>query len=351
MTIMKTSSFAVLATAGLALAGCALHLAARAAAPYAVGATYALPGSGRWDLLAVDPDRHHLLLSRSDRVQVMDTRDGRLVGEIAGTDGVHGIAIAPRLRRGYASNGHANTVTEFDLATLQRIRDVPVIGRSPDAVLFEALSGRLFFFNGASANASVLDPAAGKEIATIPLDGKPELAASDGRGHVFVNIEDKAKLVELDAATMRVTNTWLLSGCEEPSGLAIDVVHARLFSVCRNQMMVVTDAGNGRQVARVPIGDGPDGAAFDPLTQTAFSPNGKAGTLTIVHEDDPEHFRVVQTLATQRSARTIALDAVTHRLYLPAATFEPQRASEPRPPMLPDSFRVLVVSRGEPSSR
>jgi YVTN family beta-propeller protein len=328
-----------------ALAACAhLPQTSQNANSYAIGARYPLGGAGRWDLLAVDSGRHHLFLTRSDRVDIVDTNDGRLVATLAGTDGVHGIAIAPALHRGFTTNGKSDSVTEFDLVTLQRVRDIKVSGHSPDAILFDAFSRRVFVFNAHSNNASVIDPANGMEIATIAFPGNPELGVSDGKGHVYVNIEDKAELAEIDATSLQVLQTWPLPGCEEPSGLAMDIVHARLFSVCQNHTMAITDANSGRQVARIAIDEGADGAAFDPERQLAFSPNGKSGTLTVVHEDDPEHFRAIQTVATQSSARTIAIDPATHRLYLPAAHFEKQpEGSKERPPMLPDSFVVLVV--------
>ena len=339
----RSSSGLAAIAAAIALCACA-HAPAGSTSGYKVGATYPLPGSGRWDLLAVDSTHHRVFISRSDRVQVMDTGDGHLAGTIDGTDGVHGIAIATGLGRGFATDGHASAVTEFDLGTLQRVRDVPVSGKSPDAVLFDTSSQRLFVFNARSNNASVIDPAAGEEVGTIAFDGNPELGAADGAGHVFVNIEDKGQLVDIDAGSMRILHTWTLDGCEEPTGLAIDIAHARLFSACQNRVMVVTDARDGRQVARVGIDEGPDGAVFDPQSQTTFVPNGKSGTLTVIHEDDPSHFHVVQTLPTQRSARTIALDSATHRLYLPAAEFGPQPADpDARPDMVPDSFRVLAV--------
>jgi len=339
---MLSSFKRALPIAVFALAGC--HTVVPRDATYSVGAIYPVAGAGGWDLLAVDPQRAHLFLSRSDRVQVLDTHDGRLAGTIAGTDRVHGVAIVDALHRGYTTNGASNSVTEFDLDSLQRIRDIGVSGQSPDAVVYDAFSKHVFVFNARSNNASVIDPSSGKEIATIAFDGNPELGASDGKGRIFVNIEDKAEIAEIDAAAMRVTHTWTLPGCEEPSGLALDAAHARLFSVCQNGTMAITDADNGRQVARVAIGEGPDGAAFDAATQTAFSPNGKSGTLTVVHEDDPDHFRVMQTLATQASARTIALDPASHRLYLPAASFSGEPApGQRRPPMVPDSFRVLMV--------
>jgi YVTN family beta-propeller protein len=332
------------AIAAVATLAACVHTQAIPPAAYKVGAVYPVPGIGHWDLLAVDSARHHVFISRSNRVQVMDARDGRLVGTINGTDGVHGIAIAPDLGRGFATDGHADAVTEFDLATLQRVRDIAVSGKSPDAVLFDQSSKRLFVFNARSNNASVIDPGSGREIATIEFEGNPELPASNGTGHVFVNIEDQGELVDIDARSMRVLHTWKLDGCKEPTGLAIDSAHARLFSACQNGVMVVSDAGDGHQVARVEIGEGPDGAAFDQQSQTVFIPNGKSGTLTVVHEENPGRFTVAQTLPTLRSARTIALDGTTHRLYLPAAQFGPQPADpEARPEMVPDSFRILAV--------
>ncbi len=341
---MPSMTKPVLCVLLLALAGCA-HVPAASPTAYAVEATWFVAGPGGWDLLALDAQRGHLFLSRSDRVQVVDTRDGHLVGELAGTDRVHGIAIVPAIGHGFTTNGHANTLTEFDLASLQRLRDIPVSGQSPDAVLLDGFSDKLFVFNARSNNASVVDPASGSEVAVITFDGNPELAASDGKGRVFVNIEDKAQVVAIDATSLKVVATWALPGCEEPSGLALDVAHARLFSVCQNRTMIVTDASTGAHVASVPIEDGPDGAVFDADRGLVFIPNGKSGTLTVVHEDTPDRFHVVQTLATQPSARTVAIDAATHRLYLPAARFSPQPAGATgRPPMVPGSFGVLVVA-------
>lgn len=310
---------------------------------YSVHARYTLRGEGGWDLLAIDARRGYVFVTRGDRVQVMDP-NGHLVGTIDHTLGVHGIAIAPEIARGFATNGRANTVTEFDLATLRRIRDIRLSGKSPDAILFSPETRRLFVFNAHSNNASVIDPATGKEIGVVAFEGNPELAASDGRGRVFVNIEDRAQLVVFDATTLRVLHTWPLGGCEEPTGLALDAANGRAFSACQNGIMAVTDTESGTQVARVPIGAGPDGVVFDPKTMIVFVPAGKSGTLTVVHEDGPDHYSVRQTLRTEPSARTIALDPVMHRVYLPAAQFgPPPKDPAQRPEMLPDSFRVLVV--------
>ncbi len=332
--------------ASLMILGAFAHTtrASEQGATYKLAAQFKLGGSGRWDLLEVDSTHQHLFLSRGDRIDVVDTGKGQLIANIQGIDGAHGIAIAPVLSRGFATVGASDSVAEFNLVKLKRERDFKVSGRAPDAILFDAHSGRLFVFNAHSNNASVLDPVSGKELATIKFNGNPELPASDGKGHVFVNIEDKAELVEIDTAAMRIMHVWPLSGCEEPTGLALDPDHQRLFSVCQNRTMVITAANNGRQVARVAIDEGPDGAEFDADRQLVFIPCGKSGTLKIVHEDDPNHFRVAQTLATQTSARTITLDRETHRMYLPAARFEPiAKGANSRPAMIEGSFSVLEV--------
>jgi len=326
--------------------GCLLCLAGAAQAAdggYAVHGNYALPGPGRWDLLAVDAARGHVFVSRGDRVQVMDA-DGKLVGTIDGTDGVHGVVIVPELGRGFTTNGKANSLTEFDLVSLQRVRDIALGGKSPDDIIYDKATGHLFAFDAKSNEASVVDPKAGKELSRIAFEGNPELSADDGRGHVYVNIEDQAQLVEIDAATAKVAHTFKLDDCEGPTGLALDAKHGRAFSACQNGVVVVTDVANGKQVARVPIGEGPDGAAFDPSSRMLFVPGGRSGTLTVIHQDSADAYKVVQTLATEKSARTIALDAKSHRLYLPAARFGPAPASGERPPMEEGSFHVLAVS-------
>lgn len=321
------------------------HLSGAHAQAYRVQDNFAVGGEGRWDLLAVDPASGYVFLSRSDHVDVVDGGSGQRVGSIAGTDGVHGIAIAASLNRGYTSNGRSNTVTEFDLKSLQRLREIKLSGQSPDAIVFDEASGHLFAFNARSNNVSVIDPASATEIALVAFEGNPELAVVDGQGHLFVNIEDKAQLVEIDTRSRAIVHTWPLAGCEGPTGLALDVRHQRLFSACDNQLMVVTDASSGRQVAQLAIGEGPDGAAFDAARQDAFSPNGKSGTITVVHEDDPEHFHVSQTVSTQASARTVEIDPVRHRLFLPAAKFAAKAPEgERRPPMLPGSFSLIVVA-------
>ena len=310
---------------------------------------FGLGGVDRWDLLAVDAQARRVFISRSDHVAVMDADSGKVLGEVPGTNGVHGIAVAPELKRGYTSNGRANSVTVFDLDSLKVLDEIKVMGENPDVILYDPASKQVFTFNGRSANATVIDAASLKVVATITLPGKPEIAVSDGRGRIYVNIEDKSELAVIDPMAARVLASWTLAPCEEPSGLALDVDHQRLFSVCSNHKMMVLDAQSGRYVAELPIGEGPDGAAFDPATGNAFSSNGD-GTLTVVHEDDPDHFSIVANVPTQKSARTMALDSSTHHLYLPAAELgpRPQPTAEqphPRPPILPDTFSILVVGQ------
>jgi len=306
-----------------------------------------LGGTGGWDYPTVDGAHHRLYLSRGDRVMVVDTASGKAVGEIAHTDGVHGVALAPHHGVGFTSNGKANSVTVFDLHNLQTLGEISIAGRGPDAILYDRPSDRVLTFNGKSHDVTVIDARKRVPVATIALDGKPEFAVSDGNGRVFLNNEDKDEIVVFDPRHAKVVSTWSLGDCEEPTGLALDKEHRRLFSVCQNNVMVVLDADTGHSIARVPIGAGPDGVVFDAARGMAYSANGEDGTLTIVHEDDPTHFRVVATVPTQTSARTITLDEASHRVYLPAASFGPlpaDAAPHTRPPMLADSFNVLVLA-------
>jgi YVTN family beta-propeller protein len=315
---------------------------------YKVVQRAALGGEGGWDYLKVDVAARRLYISRATRVMVVDADTLAPVGEIPDTPGVHGIAIAGDLGRGFTSNGRDNTVSIFELGTLKPLGRVKT-GTNPDAILYDAPTHRVFAFNGRSGDVTVIDAKAGTVVGTIPVGGKLEFAVTDGSGRIFVNVEDKGEIVALDAREMKVTAHWPLAGCEEPTGLAIDVAHQRLFAVCSNKHMAVVETGKGRLVATVPIGDGPDGAGFDPDRQLAFSSNGE-GTLTVVREISPEKFEVVQSVPTQRSARTMELDPKTHRIFLVAAELgeRPSPTPEqprPRPPALPGSFSVLVVGR------
>ena len=304
---------------------------------YAVLHRYPLGGSGGWDYLTIDAPTHHLLIARNDRVMVVDTRNGELVGAIPGMQHIHGIALVQKLRRGYVSDGAANSVHVIDLDTLKQLRSIPVKGQGPDAIVYDPDSRHVLTMNGHSDNASVIDPTTNTFVTDIALLGRPEFAVSDDRGHVFANIEDKNELARIDTRTNTVDAVWKLAPCDSPSGLAIDTQAHRLFSVCDNRLMVVTDANDGHQVATIAIGKGPDAARFDPVTGMVYSSNHD-GTLTIVHEDDANHYRVVANVPTQIGARTMALDRATHHIWLVAA------APAPRGAPVKD-FSALVVGK------
>jgi DNA-binding beta-propeller fold protein YncE len=298
-------------------------------------------GEGGWDYLTVDSAAQRLYVSHATHVVVVDLATGKVVGDIPDTPGVHGIALAPKLNKGFISNGRGNNVTMFDMKTLKATGTIPT-EMNPDDITFEPVSGRVLAFNGRSRSVTLIDAAAGKAISTVALPGKPEFAVSDGKGKVYDNIEDTNEIVEIDAAKGAVTKKYALSGCEGPSGLAIDVKARRLFSVCGNRVMVVSDPDKGAIVATLPIGAGSDGVAFDPGTGYAISANGD-GTMTIVQQTGGK-YDVVENIATERGARTIAVDEKTHRAYTPTATVG-QATAGGRAPYLPDSFKVLVVGK------
>jgi DNA-binding beta-propeller fold protein YncE len=319
-----------------------------AASGYRVIDTLKLGGDGGWDYLTFDPASRRLFVSHGTHVVVVDADTKSAIGDIPDTPGVHGIAIASDLGRGFISNGRGATATIFDLKTLGKIGEVKT-GENPDAILYDRASGRVFTFNGRSGDATVFDAAHGTVAGTIPLGGKPEFAVADGKGRIYVNIEDKSEIVALDAKALQVKSRWPLKPCEEPSGLAFDSEHGRLFTVCRNRLMAIVDATTGRIVTTLPIGGGVDGAAYDPATGLVFASNGE-GTLTVVHEDSPDSFRVVENVPTQEGARTLALDPKTHRVFLSTAQLGPRPAPtaevpRPRPSIVPGSFVVLVVGK------
>jgi len=316
-------------------------------AGYAVTRRIRVGGDGGWDYIAVDTAGNRLYLSHATQAEVVDLARDSVIGTIPNTPGIHGVAFAPELGRGFTSNGRDSTVTIFDLRTLATIARVNVRAANPDAILYDPVTRRVFTFNGRSASVTALDAATGAVIGTVDVGGKPEAPVLDGRGALFVNIEDRGEIAVLDPAALRVTGRWTLSGCEEPSGLAMDRVSRRLFSVCGNRVMAVSDADRQRVLTTLPIGGGADGAAFDSTYGLAFSSNGE-GTLTVVREVTRDSFVVAGTAATQRGARTIALDPRTHRIYLPTADFEPAPAPtpdnpRPRPRTVPGSFVALVV--------
>lgn len=327
----------------------AAPLAAQAP-PYHVTKQIVLGGEGGWDYLIADGAAHRLYVSHGTRVEVVDLVRDTAIGAILNTPGVHGIAFATELGRGFTSNGRDSTVTIFDLTTLATIGTVNVGGRNPDAIIYDPVSRRVFTMNGGSANATAIDGATGAVAGLVALNGRPEFAVSDGRGRIYVNLEDSSAIVAFDARTLQVQGRWPLAPCEGPSGLAMDRDRRRLFSVCSNSLMAVMDADNGRVITTLPIGRGVDASAFDPATGFAFASCGADSVLTVVHEDDPGHFTVVANVPTARGARTMALDPVSHRVFLSTAEFGPPPAPtperpRPRPTVVPGSFKVVVLER------
>jgi len=300
-------------------------------------------GDGFWDYVAVDSAGRRIYLSHGTKVVVLDADSFAVVGEVPDTMGVHGIAVASDLGRGFTSNGRANTSTIFDLKTLKTLGTVNT-GKNPDAILYEGVSQRVFTFNGASKDATAFAAADGTVAGTFALGGKPEFAAADGKGKIFVNIEDTSELVEIDAKALTVLHRWPLKPCESPSGLSMDQKNRRLFAGCENKMIAVVDADSGKVVATPEIGQGVDATAFDPGTGFALSSNGE-GTLTVIKQEGPDKYSVLENVPTKRSARTMGLDLKTHNVVLPAAEFLPPKEGERRGAMKPDSFVLLVVAK------
>ena len=344
---IRSGRFAALAAA---LALC-LVVPAAALGPSGYRLTQEIPvaGDGGWDYLTVDAAARCVYVSRSEEVAVLDADSGKPVGEIRGLSGVHGIALAPSLGRGFISNGRSSKITIFDLKTLAVVAEVPSTGDNPDAILFDPFSSRVFAFNGRSGTATALEAASGKVAGTIALGGKPEFAVSDLAGRVYVNLEDKGEILALDPKSLAVEARWPLAPCEEPTGLAIDRAHHRLIAGCGNKLAAVLDVTSGKLVATPPIGQGVDATAFDAEAGLAFASNGE-GTLTVLKEETPDKWSVLDTVATRRGARTMALDEKTHRIFLSTAKFGAAPAPSkgqphPRPPILPGSFVVLVLER------
>jgi DNA-binding beta-propeller fold protein YncE len=314
---------------------------------YKVVNTYTVGGDGGWDYLIADAAARRLYISRGTHVMVLDLDSGKTVGDIADTPGVHGIALAPELGRGFTSNGREGTVSIFDLKTLATSSKVKV-GDNPDAILYDPATKRVFTFNGRSQDSTAIDATNGTVLGTIKLDGKPEFAASDAKGEIFVNIEDKNELTAIDSNKLTVKATWPLAPCESPSGLSIDRKNRRLFVGCE-KMMAVVNADTGKVLATPAIGDGVDATTFDDETGLAFASCGE-GVLTVVREESPDKFTVAETVTTQSGARTMALDSKTHNAYVVTAKFGPPPAAtadnpHPRRTVLPDSFVVLVVGK------
>ena len=311
---------------------------------YHVARTYTLGGDGGWDYLALDTAGHRLFVARQDRVMVVNPETGALLGEIPGLNRAHGVAFDYAAGHGFATSGADSTVTMFDLRTLAVLtRTVAAI--DDDGVLFDPATGHIFTMNGDAGSATAIDGVTGQRLGSVDLGGKPEFGVSAGDGMLYVNLEDKSEVAEVDARAMRVTRHWSIRPCESPSGLAIDREHHLLFSGCRSGVMGVSNARDGKLVTTVPIGRGVDACRWDAATRLAFASNGD-GTITVIHEDSPTSFRVVSSAATRQGARTMELDEATHRLYTVSADFGPAPAPTPErpwPPVLPGTFALLVL--------
>jgi DNA-binding beta-propeller fold protein YncE len=324
-------------------------LRAQATGPYTITHTWTLGGSGGWDYVVPDSKHHRVFIGRQNRVMVVDVRDGKLLGEVTGINGAHGVAIAERTGHGFATSGSDSSVVMFDLKTFAPLGRIPA-AEDADAVIYDPASNRVFTFNGDAHSSTVIDPRAGKLLANVPLGGKPEYGVSAGDGKVYANLTDTSEVVEIDAKKLTVSRRWSTTPCSHPVAMAIDVRHHRLFSGCRSGVMAISDYREGKVVATVPIGTGVDGAAYDPATGDAFASNAD-GTLTVIHQDGPDKYHVVETLQTAPFARNMGLDPTTHRLYVVSAKFGPPPAESTvtnprrRPPVIPGTFMVMVVER------
>jgi YVTN family beta-propeller protein len=332
----------------LGLAAAAFILPAQSApSGYHILKTVKLGGEGGWDYLSIDPAARHIFIAHGTHVVVADADSGAIVADIPDTPGVHGLAVAPDANRGYVSDGTSNSADIVDLKTLKKIGNVAV-GQRPDGITYDPASKRVFTYNS-SHDATAIDAATGKVVGTVMLGGKPEFSTYDGKGTGFVNIEDKSEVIAFDTNTLAVKAHWPLAPCEEPSGMALDAAHNRLFSVCGNSLMAVLDTTNGKLITSIKIGDGADAARYDAGTGLVFASSGD-GKLTIVHEDSPAKFTALDTVDTAAGARTMEIDPKTHNVYTvtadreaaPAPTPDGQR---PRPRLVPDSFKLIILGK------
>lgn len=319
----------------------------KAQSSYKIANKIKVEGDGGWDYLISDETTGRLYISHGTIVNVINEADGKLIGTIPDTKGVHGIALANDLNKGFTSNGRDTSITIFDLKTLAIITKVKISGINPDAILYDQFSHKVFAYNGRSNNATVLDANTNRVVATIPLEGKPEFSVTDGKGKVYVNIEDKSKICVINSTTLKVDQTWAIAPGEEPSGLALDNKNHRLFTVCDNKLMVILDAETGKVITSLAIGENVDGATFDPDKERAYSSNGD-GSLTVVQGTNGDNYKVLENVITQKGARTITLDKKTHHVYLPTAEYGPPPAPtadnpKPRASIVTGSFVILDI--------
>jgi DNA-binding beta-propeller fold protein YncE len=318
-------------------------IASAALAPYKKTGEIKIGGDGGWDYVTMDDATHRLYMSQATRVVVVDTQNDQIVGEIKDTQGVHGIAIAADLGRAFSSDGKEGKVALIDLKTLQ-ITAKTAVGENPDAIVYDPKLKKVFVFNGKSKSMSVLDAASGKVLTTLPLPGKPEFSAVDpDAGRVYVNIEDRSEILSIDTSSYKILSMWKLAPCEEPTGLAIDIVGKKLFSVCGNEKMITVNVGTGKVSSTLAIGSGADAVVYEPSTKTVFASAGQ-GKVTIAHADPEGNLTLIQDLATEPGARTLALDSLSHKIYLPSAQFEGKKSEGHRPKVISGTIKLLVFT-------
>jgi DNA-binding beta-propeller fold protein YncE len=346
--LLGSFCWACLLASTLLLISAAGAYAAADSSGYKVIRRMPVGGDGGWDYLTVDPDSHRIYISRGTHVMIVDELSGKVIGDIPDTKGVHGIAIAADLGKGFTSNGGAATVTIFDLKTLKPLSEVKTTGENPDSIIYDPQTKRVFTFNGKSSNATAIDATTGKVVGTVTLAGKPEEPALDGKGNIFVNIEDKSSMQEFDAKTLAVKGSWPLAPCEGPSAIAYDAAHRRLFAAC-DKVMVVVNADTGKVVASPPIGGDPDGNGFDPSTGLLFAAC-REGLVSVLHQDSPDKYSAVANVTTQFGTRTMTLDPKTHHVFTVTADFKPAGPPtadnpRPRPQPIAGSFVVLELAQ------
>jgi hypothetical protein len=334
-------------TLGLALVAAA-SLLAQSSSSYRVTHTYTLSGDGGWDYVVPDPPNHRVFIARQNRVMVVDEDNGKLLGEVTGIDGAHGTAVAQATGHGFATSGNDQSVVMFDLKTFKVLGRIPA-AEDADAILYDSASNRVFTLNGDAHSSTVIDPRAGTLITNVPLGGKPEYGASAGDGKVYANLTDISEVVEIDAKAATVVRRWSTAPCKQPVPMAIDTVHHRLFSGCRSGLMAISDYQAGKVVATVPIGNGVDGAGYDPASGDAFASNA-SGTLTVIHQDTPDQYHIIENVPTPEGSRNMGLDPTNHRVFIVSAKFGPVpegTSGRRRPPVLPGSFTLMVIERDQ----
>ena len=322
--------------------GLVAALAAQTAS-YRITHTYEVGGDGSWDYVVPDPPHHRVFIARQNRVMVVDEDSGKLLGEVTGIDGAHGTAVAEATGHGFATEGNGKSVAMFDLKTYKVLGRIPA-AEDADAVLYDPASNRVFTLNGDAHSSTVIDPKGGTLITNIALGGKPEYGVSAGDGKVYANLTDTHEVVEIDAAKATVARRWPTAPCKNPVSMAIDTAHHRLFSGCRSGVMAVSDYQAGKLVTTVPIGTGVDGAGYDAASGNAFASNAD-GTLTVIHQDTPDQYHVAETVQTPQLSRNMGLDPTNHRIFMAAAQFGEAAGGRGRRPVLPGTFKVLVIER------